>query len=204
MTRVNGRDSQPAISAFCISQRVRSNLSATRCCRQINWQQSKIGPLSVSTLSCLFKRVQRGSMKPLFAIACIVIASMPTAAEKPCIALDDKSPDAVTTNLTYHALIETAVTSSGDVDFFSTPHKGCWTIKVLAIKSEPPQRGYTLSWVGLDPHGNFLYHGVTTGAEEIFEQTMRSAAASTITRIRRAGTSKSSTPSVTSTGQGVH
>jgi hypothetical protein len=104
-------------------------------------------------------------MKPLFALACIVIASMPTAAEKPCIALDDKSPDAVTTNLTYHALIETAVTSSGDLDFFSTPHKGCWTIKVLAIKFEPPQRGYTLSWVGLDPHGNFLYHGVTTGAK---------------------------------------
>ena len=142
-------------------------------------------------------------MKPLFAIACIVLASMPTMAEKPCIALDDKSPDAVTTNLTYRALIETSVTSSGDVDFFATPRKGCWTIKVLAIKFEPPLRGYTLSWVGLDPHGNFLYHGLTTGAEDIFEQTMRSAAASTITRIRRPGTSKSSTPSVTSSGRDV-
>ena len=139
-------------------------------------------------------------MKLLFAIACIVLASMPAAAEKPCIVLDDKSPDPVTTKLTYHAFVETAVTSSGDVDFFSTPHKGCWTIKVLAIKFEPPARGYMLSWVGLDPHGNFLYHGVTTGAEDIFEQTMRSAA-STIKRISRAGTSKSSTPSVASTTQ---
>ena len=143
-------------------------------------------------------------MKPVFAIACIFITSMAKAAEKPCIALDDKSPDTVTTHLTYHALIETAVTLSGDVDFFSIPHKGCWTIKVLAMKFEPPLRGYTLSWVGLDPHANFLYHGVTTGADDIFEQTMQ-AAASTITRIRHAsGTSKSSTPSVTSAGQGVH
>ena len=140
-------------------------------------------------------------MKLLFAIACIVIASIATAAEKPCIALDDKSTDAVTTNLTFHALIETAVRSSGDLDFFSTPHKSCWTIKVLAIKFEEPLHGYTLSWVGLDPHGNFLYHGVMTGGEAIFEQTIRSATASTITRIHRADTSKSSTPSLTRTGQ---
>ena len=140
-------------------------------------------------------------MRALLAIPCIVLASLCTAAEKPCIALDDQSPDAETTDLTRRALVGTAVTSSGDVDFFSTPHDGCWTIKVLAIKFEPPRRGYVLSWVGLDPHSNFLYHGVTTGAEDIFEQTIRSAAASTITRMHRAGTSKSSKPSVTSTVQ---
>ncbi len=144
-------------------------------------------------------------MKRLFAIACVLIASIANAAEKPCIALDDKSPDSVTTHLTHHALVETAITSSGEVDFFSTPHKGCWTIKVLAIRFDPPLRGYALSWVGLDPQGNFLYHGVTTGAEDIFEQTIRSSAASTLARIHHAsGTSKSSTSSVASVAEDTH
>ena len=125
---------------------------------------------------------------------------MSSATEKPCIALDDKSPDPITTDLAHHALVETAVTSTGDVDFFSSPHNGCWTVKVLAIKFEPPMHGYALSWVGLDPHGNFLYHGVTTGTEDIFEETIRSATASTLTRIHRASNPKSSAPSIANTG----
>ena len=163
-------------------------------------QENELRALLVSTVSASLNKVDRDSMRQLFAFACILLASMSSAAEKPCISLDDKSPDVATKDLTHRALIETAVTSSGDVDFFSNPRNGCWTIKVLAIKFEPPLRGYALSWVGLDPRGNFLYHGVTTGAEDIFEQTIRSAAASTIARIDRAGLSKSSTTSASNTG----
>ncbi len=123
-------------------------------------------------------------MRLLSLITCLVLAATAMAANKPCIGIDDQSPDVNTIQLTRRALIETAVNSSGEVDFYSSPLKGCWIIKVLAIKFDPPLQGYTLSWVGLDPQGHFLYHGVTIGPEEIFLQAIQSAADSSITRIK--------------------
>ncbi len=121
--------------------------------------------------------------------AILVIGSAlqsPAQDSKPCIAFVSDS----STGEQQQALepLRTAVTLSGDFDFYPVYHIGCWTIHVLAIRTSSQggiQTGYAVSTVVLPPSAYLAGHEMMVAPDtSVFDTTMRDEAAAAIRDIR--------------------
>ena len=107
--------------------------------------------------------------------------------EKPCIAFvaaDDNDPYVQRAR----DPLRTAVTFSGDLDFYPAYKASCWRVHVIAaaIKHENGSHsGFVVCYIITDPAQIFVDQGLHIGRnEEVFEDAMRKAAAKTIKHIR--------------------
>jgi hypothetical protein len=108
-----------------------------------------------------------------------VLASM-AAAQKQCIAFS--SDNSQTSHFSQSAL-QTAVTQSGEFDFYPNEHGGCWAVHEIS-SAVTGTKSYAISWVVVDPHNGFITHGLDLGPENVFSRAMNTAAAAAIKDIR--------------------
>jgi hypothetical protein len=86
------------------------------------------------------------------------------------------------------APLATAVTLSGDFEFYTSAHSGCWTVHVIALelRTEGGSRaGFAVAYTVTNPHEVDAEFALQSGPDQaVFERTMRAAAASAIQDIR--------------------
>jgi hypothetical protein len=110
-------------------------------------------------------------------------------AEKPCVAFISESSNSANDEPAKEPL-RTAVTLSGDFDFYANAHGSCWRVRVIGMSIEEKNGGtvlgYVVAWVVTDPSGMFVDHGLSTSPTDRtgFDSAMRAAAASTVQDIR--------------------
>ena len=106
--------------------------------------------------------------------------------KKPCIAFAPESDSP--TNTFARDPLHSAVTLSGDFDFYEGRHDGCWNVHVISLpvksaKGKPI--GYAVSHTITDPRDVEVGHALTFGPDrDIFLQAMRRATADAIRNIR--------------------
>src|ERR1700691_2757232 len=106
---------------------------------------------------------------------------------KPCIAFSPGDESAGTDGLAKDPLA-TAVTLSGDFEFYASSHAACGTVEVLSLPVQLENGvpiGYAISYTVTDPKSIQIYHGLQCGPDRnAFEQAMRKAAAEAVKDIR--------------------
>lgn len=116
------------------------------------------------------------------------VAGQSALAKKPCISFVPESTSATNT----YAIdpLHSAVTTSGDFEFFVASHDGCWAVHVLSlplVSAKGKHVGYVISHTVTDPKGIEVGHGLTFGPNsDIFVQAMYRATADAIRNIRLA------------------
>jgi hypothetical protein len=105
---------------------------------------------------------------------------------KPCIAFSPESDSP--TNVLARDPLQAAVMLSGDFDFYSSRHEGCWSVHVISLpvkSAKGKQVGYAVSHTITDPREIEVGHALTFGPDQdIFLQAMRKATADAIRNIR--------------------
>jgi hypothetical protein len=84
--------------------------------------------------------------------------------------------------------LATAVTLSGDFEFYASPHPGCWTVNVIALELSMEggsRSGYAVAYTVTNPHEVEVGFALQVGPDrDVLERAMRAAAASAIQDIR--------------------
>lgn len=131
-------------------------------------------------------------MKRLWRVLLVLIVNAAiaqnAAAGKPCIAFSSNSDSASNANLLAKEALSTAVTLSGDFQFYESPHQGCWTVHVISLPMSNEARmpiGYAVSYTVTDPNEIELDHVLLVAPDNsVFERAMRQAAVSAIKSVR--------------------
>lgn len=131
--------------------------------------------------------MKRFGLLLLLLIVDVAVAQNGTPAGKTCIAFSSDS-DSSGTNIFARDPLATAVTLSGDFEFYASDHYTCWTVHVLSIpvyREGEMQIGYAVSYTVTDPRSIQVGHGLLFGPDrDTFERAMRNAAADAIKNIR--------------------
>jgi hypothetical protein len=102
-----------------------------------------------------------------------------------CIAF---SPSDSSSSMLAKDPLSTAVTLSGDFDFYPSSHLGCWEVNVIALEATTQDGlrvGYAVSYTITNPSGVELDFALRFGPDQaVIERAMRDAAADTIKHIR--------------------
>jgi hypothetical protein len=114
------------------------------------------------------------------------VAAQTAITEKPCISFTPESNSA--TNMYAKEPLQAAVMLSGDFEFYTSGHEGCWNVHVLSlpvISGKGKRIGYAISHTVTDPKGMEVGHALTFGPDpDIFVKAMHKAAADAIRNIR--------------------
>jgi len=131
----------------------------------------------------------------ILVLANALVAQDATSA-KPCIALSPESSSL--TNTFAKDPLESAVMQSGDFEFFTSHHDGCWNVHVLSLtvtNAQGKPLGYAISHTVTDPQNIEVGHALTFGPDQdTFLQAMRKAAADAIRNIRLTRSASQSSP----------
>jgi hypothetical protein len=121
-------------------------------------------------------------------------AAQNVSTKKPCIAFSPESNSPA--NELAKEPLDTAVMQSGDFDFYSSRHEGCWNVHVISLpvrNANGKHLGYAISHTITDPQNVEVGHALTFGPDQdIFLRAMRKAAADAIRNIRLARSVSSS------------
>src|ERR1700683_4607621 len=98
----------------------------------------------------------------LLLIVDVAVGQSVTPAGKPCIAFSPGS-DSSGSDVLAKDPLATAVTLSGDFEFYPNDHDACWTVHVLSLpvrlESGMPI-GYAISYTVTDPHMLQIAHAL--------------------------------------------
>lgn len=129
-------------------------------------------------------------MKPLRLLTLLLLIPAVNAqnamVEKPCISFVPESTSP--TNIYARDPLRDAVMLSGDFEFYSGTHAGCWNVRVISlpvVSAKGRRVGYAISQTVTAPKGMEIGHALTFGPESgTFVQAMHKAAADAIRNIR--------------------
>jgi hypothetical protein len=145
--------------------------------------------LSMRVSAIPWGHVTKG-MLPLVLLLTNMAAPQNTT-ERPCVAFSPQSTSS--TNAFAKDPLQSAVTLSGDLDFYPSQHDGCWTVHVLSLpisSAKGKSMGFAISHTVTDPQSVEVGHALTFGPDrDIFAQAMHKAAADAIRNMRLARSS---------------
>lgn len=121
-------------------------------------------------------------MKPLILLCSLLSLCTGALAQRQCVAF---SPENSSTSHFSQNALQSALTQSGDVDFFSSEHAGCWTVHEISSSVSTSPQVYAISWVVTDVHDLYVGHGLNIGQQAEFTKAMQAAAAAAIQDIRK-------------------
>jgi hypothetical protein len=137
-------------------------------------------------ISELWRGVMKMSCLLVLSLSADAVVAQSVAKGKPCIAFSPESDSP--TNALARDPLQAAVMLSGDFDFYSSLHDGCWSVHVISLPvktAKGKQIGYVISHTITDPHAVEVGHALTFGPDrDIFFQAMRKATADAIRNIR--------------------
>jgi len=108
--------------------------------------------------------------------------------QRPCIELIANSSQVELESI--KTSLSTAVTLSGDFDFFPQKRsdRSCWSVHILSMWLTTvggSQRGFVVSFATTDPDSKLVGHGIDVGPDNgIIDRSMRSVVASAVEDIK--------------------